>query len=116
MGERAHELLVVRALIERIEIGAALGAHPRVRLLSSLDPGQTWGLATMALDGMPAAPLVPLLLEKYRIVISAAVSQGLPGPVFPFNGLRVTPQVYTTLGEIDRFVAAVEEILRRSLV
>ena len=29
----------------------ALGAHPRVRLLSSVEAGQTWGLATVAIDG-----------------------------------------------------------------
>ncbi len=90
----------------------ALRSNPRVRMLSSLEPGQTWGLATIAIDGINAASLVPLFLEKHRIVISAAVSQALPGPVFNFQGLRVTPAIYTTRGEIDRFVAAIEGILR----
>lgn len=89
----------------------ALAAHPRVRLLSSLDAGHTWGLATFAIDGVDAAALPPLLLARHGIVVSAAVSQGLPGPVFPFSGLRVTPQVYTTLGEIDLFVAAMRDVL-----
>ena len=90
----------------------ALRSHPRVRMLSSLEPGQTWGLATVAIDGVNAATLVPTLFDKYRIVISAAVTQGLPGPVFDFNGLRVTPAIYTTLDEIDRFVSAMQEVLR----
>jgi len=89
----------------------ALRTHPRVRILSSLDPGQTWGLATFAIEGVNAATLVPVLLKEHQIVISAAVSQGLPGPVFPFSGLRVTPQIYTTLDEIDRFVAAMRQLL-----
>ena len=79
-------------------------------MLSSLEPGETWGIATMAVDGMNAAALVPLMLEKYGIVVYAMVSQGLPGPVFDFNGLRVTPQVYTSLDEVDRFVAAIEAL------
>jgi selenocysteine lyase/cysteine desulfurase len=89
----------------------ALGAHPRVRLLSSLDAGQTWGLATFAIDGVNAATLLPLLLDRHGIVVSAAVSQGMPGPVFDFSGVRVTPQVYTTVDEIDRFVAAMRQVL-----
>lgn len=89
----------------------ALREHPRVRLLSSRDEGQTWGLATAAIEGVNAATLVPRLRERYGVAVGAAVSQGLPGPVFPFSGLRVTPQVYTTVGEIDRFVAAMREML-----
>lgn len=89
-----------------------LRTHPRVRLLSSLDPGQTWGLATVAIDGVNAPTLVQLLFDKYRIVSSAAVSQALPGPVFDFQGLRVTPGIYTTLEEIDAFVRAIQDVLR----
>ena len=89
----------------------ALRTHPRVRILSSLDPGQTWGLATFSVDGMPAPPLVQLMLDKYRIVISAAVNQGLPGPVLDYSGVRVTPGIYTSPDEIDRFVAAMRDVL-----
>lgn len=89
----------------------ALATHPRVRVLTSLDQGQAWGLATFAIDGVNAATLVPALLEKHGIVISAAVSQRLPGPVFDFSGLRVTPGIYTTVDEIDRFVAAVKGLI-----
>ncbi|OFW16874.1 MAG: hypothetical protein A3F70_02270 [Acidobacteria bacterium RIFCSPLOWO2_12_FULL_67_14] len=89
----------------------ALAGHPRVRLLTNLDQGEGWGLATFAIEGVNAATLVPQLLEKHGIVISAAVSQRLPGPVFDFSGLRVTPGIYTTVEEIARFVAAVRELL-----
>ena len=90
----------------------ALRTHPRVRLLSSLEPGQTWGLATFAIEGVNAAALVPQLFERHRIVVSAAVSQGLPGPVLDFSGLRVTPQIYTTVDEVGRFIAAMRDLLR----
>ena len=89
----------------------ALRTHPRVRLLSNLETGQTWGLATFAIAGADAAPLVPRLLDRHGIIVSAAVSQGLPGPVLDFSGIRVTPQVYTTLDDIDRFVAAMRQVL-----
>ena len=32
-----------------------------------------------------------------------------------FNGLRVTPNVYTTLPEIDLFCDKVEDVLRKGL-
>jgi isopenicillin-N epimerase len=32
-----------------------------------------------------------------------------------FEGIRVTPSVYTTMGEIDRFCSAVEDVARNGL-
>ena len=48
--------------------------------------------------------LVPHLWNKHRIIAT-------PIKHAEFQGLRVTPNVYTTLDEVDRFVAAVEEVL-----
>jgi selenocysteine lyase/cysteine desulfurase len=39
----------------------------------------------------------------------------LPGQQFPYQGIRVTPNVYTTLEEIDTFASAVEEVLKKGL-
>jgi selenocysteine lyase/cysteine desulfurase len=89
----------------------ALRGHPRIRLLSSLEPGQAWGLVTAAIEGASGAALVAALLDRYGIAVGAVVSQGVPGPVFSFSGVRVTPQVYTTLDEIDRFVEAMRDVL-----
>ena len=84
-----------------------LRSRPQVRILSSLEPNETWGLASFAINGVNAATVVPAMLEKHGIVISAAVSQGLPGPVLEYSGIRVTPNIYTSIEEIDRFVGAV---------
>ena len=84
-----------------------LRSRPQVRILSSLEPSETWGLASFAIQGVNAATVVPMLLEKHGIVVSAAVNQGLPGPVLDYSGIRVTPSVYTSIEEIDRFVGAV---------
>jgi selenocysteine lyase/cysteine desulfurase len=88
-----------------------LRSRPQVRILSSLEPGETWGLATFAIQGINAATVVPLMQEKHGIVVSSAVNQGLPGPVLDYSGVRVTPNIYTSIEEIDRFVAAVRELL-----
>ncbi|HVZ21928.1 MAG TPA: aminotransferase class V-fold PLP-dependent enzyme [Vicinamibacterales bacterium] len=87
----------------------ALAGHPRVRLLSSLEAGQTWSLAMVRLDGIDSRALEAFLFDKYQIVAYGIVSQRLPGPIFDFQGLRVTPNVYTTVDEIDRFVDAMHD-------
>ena len=47
---------------------------------------------------------MPHLWNKHRIIAT-------PIKHAEFQGLRVTPNVYTTLDEVDRFVAAIEEVL-----
>jgi isopenicillin-N epimerase len=94
----------------------ALKDHPGVRMLSNLDAGQTWGLATLGLErDVDVQAVVRMMFDKYRIVTSAAESQRLPGPIFDFQGLRLTPNVYTTIGEIDAFVAAMTDALEKGL-
>jgi selenocysteine lyase/cysteine desulfurase len=88
-----------------------LRSHPRVRLLSSLEAGQTWGMASFEVRGLAAQEIERRLLEQERILVAAEVNQGRPGPVFDHQAVRVTPQVFTTTGEIDRFVAAMERLL-----
>jgi isopenicillin-N epimerase len=85
--------------------------HPRVSMLTSLEPGQSWGLATARISGMDIRALERELLERHRIVVAAEYTQGLPGPVIPFEGVRVTPSVYTTVREVDTFVSVMQRLL-----
>ena len=89
--------------------------HPRVKLYSNLDAGQTWGLAYMAVDGVDPRRLSTHLWDKYKIISNAVVQAPFPGPQFPYQGIRVTPNVYTTLEEIDTFSQAIEEVLKNGL-
>lgn len=93
----------------------ALKSHPRVKILSSLEAGQTWALAMVDIDGVDPQRLAQQLFDRHRIVINAMVTQGRPGPVFDFRGLRVTPNIYTTPAEIDKFVMAIEDALKNGL-
>jgi len=88
-----------------------LKANPRVRILSNLDPGHTWGLATFGVEGMDAAKLSAFLMDKYRIITATLGRQEFPGQQVDYSGLRITPNIYTTLEEIDTFCAAVEEAI-----
>src|SRR3989449_8820117 len=47
----------------------ALKGNSRIRIHSSLEPGQTWGLATVGIDGIDARALAQFLMDKYRIVV-----------------------------------------------
>jgi selenocysteine lyase/cysteine desulfurase len=93
----------------------ALKPNPRIKIHSSMLPGETWGLALVGIEGVDARALSQFMMDKYRIVINAIVAGDYPGPQFPYTGLRVTPNVYTTLEEVDTFVEAMQDVLKNGL-
>jgi selenocysteine lyase/cysteine desulfurase len=84
----------------------ALRRHPRVRLHTSLRPGQAYAIAMMQVEGIETGKLYDELWTKHRIITSPTKWGGV-------EGIRVTPSVYTTLDEIDHFVEVMSAILRR---
>jgi len=79
--------------------------HGGVRLHTSLRPGFACGIATVEIDGVDSVALADHLWDRYRIF-----TVGIRHP--EFQGIRVSPSVFTTLEEIDRFGDAMEEVLR----
>ena len=92
-----------------------LKKNPRIKLHSSLEPGQTWGLAVVSIDGIDSNKLVPYLWDKYRIVITTVGHENTKDPSLTYRGLRVTPNIYTPLEEIDTFVEAMQTVLTKGL-
>jgi selenocysteine lyase/cysteine desulfurase len=82
-----------------------LKVNPRVKIHSSMETDQTWGLALVGIEGIPAAQISTFLWDNYRIIANAVNRQD-------YNGVRITPNVYTTLQEIDTFSEAMERILK----
>jgi isopenicillin-N epimerase len=82
-----------------------LKTNPRVQFHSSLQRGDTYGLCTVGVQGVPAADVNRFLWNKYRIITTAIVRDD-------YQGIRVTPNIYTTLEEIDTFAAAMEDLLK----
>jgi len=78
---------------------------PRVKILSSREPDQAWGLANVSLDGVDVSKAYDFLWAKYRI-ITAAIKRD------DYQGLRVTPNIYTTLDDLDTFAAALKDLLK----
>jgi isopenicillin-N epimerase len=93
----------------------ALKADPRIKILSSLEPNETWGLALVGIEGVDSRALAQFLMDKYRIVVVPIVAGDMPGPQFPYQGLRITPNVYTTLQELDAFIEAMQDVLKNGL-
>jgi len=93
----------------------ALKANPRIKIHSSLEPGQTWGMAMVGVDGINTQALSKFMFDKYRIIVNGVVGGTPPGQVFDYQGLRVTPNVYSTLEEIDTFVDAMQDGLKNGV-
>lgn len=80
----------------------------RVRLHTSLDPKFSCGIGTVQVEGVETPKLREYLWEKHRIF-----TIGLKHA--EFEGLRVTPSVYSTLEEVDRFCEAIEGVIENGL-
>lgn len=94
----------------------ALKVHPRVRILSNLgEPAETWAVAAVNIEGIDVRSLARFLMNKYRIVVVSLVGGAPPNQVFEYQALRISPNVYTTLEEIDMFVTAMEDALKNGV-
>jgi len=82
---------------------------PGVRILTSNDPEQSCGLVNVTIDGMDMNKVTSHLWNKHRIVVTTA------GVEKQYRGLRITPNIYTTLEEIDAFADAMESLVRTGL-
>jgi selenocysteine lyase/cysteine desulfurase len=102
-GERKAERL--RYLRKRWS--ARLRDLPGVKLLTSDDPEMSCGIGLISVDGFDAPKLSTHLFAKYKIMTTPIVVKD------EFQGLRITPNVYTTLEEIDTFSTVMEKIIRQ---
>lgn len=75
----------------------------KIVLNTPTDPGRSCAIANVGIQGMKPADLAATLFDKYRIF---TVAIGTPGA----QGVRVTPQVYTSTAELDTFVKALKEL------
>lgn len=87
----------------------AVSELPNVKLLTSFDPAQGCALGAMRIDGVGAAALVDYLVKKHLIHVRARF---VPGE---WEGIRVTPNVFTTVEEIDRFSAAIRQAATKGI-
>ncbi|HYP27642.1 MAG TPA: aminotransferase class V-fold PLP-dependent enzyme [Blastocatellia bacterium] len=75
-----------------------------VRVLTPSDPSQSCGLASVSIEGMDPGKVVAHLWDNYRILVTPLVHA-------EFKAVRITPNVYTTLAEVDQFADAMEKMI-----
>jgi selenocysteine lyase/cysteine desulfurase len=81
---------------------------PKIRFNTSFDPKQSCAIANVEVVGLEPRAIGAYLFDKHHIFTTPIVHE-------EFKGLRITPNVYTTLGELDRFSDVMEQIARKGL-
>ena len=82
--------------------------NDRVSLNTSQKPGFACGIGNVHVDGLDTAALSSWLWNEHRII-------NVPIGHEECTGLRISPSVYTTLEEIDRFSEAMEWAIKHGL-
>jgi selenocysteine lyase/cysteine desulfurase len=80
----------------------------RVHVLTPLDDTHSCGIGLVHVAGLDTAKLQSWLWAKHRIMTTPILHD-------EFNGLRITPSIYTTVDEIDRFVETVAKALKTGI-
>jgi selenocysteine lyase/cysteine desulfurase len=85
--------------------GNRLAQNSQVRLLHSKELDQSAGIGNISFKDRDSRKISDELQTKYSIY-TAAINHK------EFSGIRITPNIYTEVSEIDYFAGAVEKILK----
>lgn len=108
-----HELIGVERKAARLRYLRSLWAErlldeANVRFHTNLAPEHSCGLTTVEIKNIAPADLAAWLWDKHRIFVTTIDHE-------QFKGIRVTPNIYTTLDEIDRFAEAMLNAARHGI-
>src|SRR5262249_30133584 len=81
---------------------------PKVRFNTSFDPKQSCAIANVEVVGVDPYAIGSYLFNKHHVFTTPIMHE-------EFKGIRITPNVYTTLGELDRFCDLMETIARKGV-
>jgi isopenicillin-N epimerase len=81
---------------------------PNVRFHTSFDEHQSCGIGNVEIEGIEPGILQRHLMDRKKIFTTPIVHD-------EFKGLRITPNLYTTTKELDRFCEAMEEVAKKGL-
>ena len=76
---------------------------PKVGIQRSLLPEFGGAIALLTIEGIPSNKIGSTLFRKYKIHTTTTKTENI-------DGVRITPNVYTTIKDLDRLVVAVKEI------
>ena len=108
-----HERIGVERKVARLRYlrdrwADRLKTLPNVKMNTDLSPAVSGGIANVQLKNVDSGKLTEVLWERHRIIVT-------PIKHPDFEGIRVTPNVYTTLQEVDTFAAAMEGLAARGV-
>src|SRR6266446_3107014 len=81
---------------------------PKVRFNTSFDPAQMCAIANVQIEGLDQGKIGSYLFSQHRIFTTPIIHE-------EFQGIRITPNVYTTLSELNYFCEQLELIARKGL-
>jgi selenocysteine lyase/cysteine desulfurase len=81
---------------------------PKVRFNTSFDPKQFCAIANIEIVGIDPYAIGSYLFNKHHVFTTPIMHE-------EFKGIRITPNVYTTLGELDRFCDLLETVARKGI-
>lgn len=73
---------------------------------TSFDPEQFCAIANFRIDGADPIQITEHLMAKHRIIATPIVHK-------EFSGIRITPNIFTKLSELDRFCDVIEGIVKK---
>jgi isopenicillin-N epimerase len=81
---------------------------PNIRFHTSFAPEQSCGITLVEIAGVDPVQITSYLMNKHKIFTVGITHE-------QYRGLRVTPNLYTSLQELDRFCDVMETIARKGL-
>ncbi len=81
---------------------------PKIGFNTSFDDAQSCAIANFKIEGIDPVKIGDYLMAKHKIFTTPIVHE-------EFTGIRITPNVYTTLWELDRFCEVVAGIAKNGL-
>ena len=80
-----------------------LQALPNIHFYTSLDPEMSCAIATIQLEGLSSTAIYKYLWDKHNILTAGFNLMGI-------NGLRISPNLFTTLDELNTFCEVMESV------
>jgi selenocysteine lyase/cysteine desulfurase len=85
-----------------------LKGEPNIRFNTSFDDRQSCALANVHVEATEPTAVCDYLMSRHKIFTTPIVHA-------EFKGIRITPSVYTTLKELDRFCEVLTTVARKGL-
>jgi len=82
--------------------------EPKIKWFTSLDRTQSCALTTVGIEGIKTSDLHSWLFQQKGIYTTTIVNEFI-------DGLRITPNVYATVGEVDRLANALLQACREGI-